>query len=203
MLAERDIRGTVGQGLRDERIDRGLTPSQKAYCKGRAAGLRPLEAYRRAYPEDRSRPETLTGSALKLENDPRIVTFTTDLQVAAERQTNLVPQVERIEVSKDWVVQGIAQLAANPAIKPNVRLQAYIAVGKSAGVDAFREIIVHEKKSRTLEEIDAEIARHLANMKDVTPPAIGTAGSSSLPVIDQAPDAPPAGRDRRRKPASG
>lgn len=196
MIADQDMRGTIGAGLRRDRIDFGLTPSQKAYCRARADGMRPIDAYRFAYPNDTSLASTLSGAAAYLEADGRVVELVAELQAEKGGQTNLVPQVERIEVSKDWVVQGIARLAADEKVKHSTRLSAYIAVGKSAGVDAFRDIVVHEKRTRTLEEIDREIARHLAGMIDVTPNAPG----SSLPVIEQ--EAKPSGRDRRRKPVT-
>lgn len=137
-------------------------------------------------------------TASDLERDPRVAGKIRRLLSESGQQSSLVPRVERIEITRDWVGQGIARIAADETIKPNVRLSAYVHAGKLTGVDAFREIVVHEKHVRTLEEIDREIARHLASMIDVTPNAPG----SSLPVIDQAP-AVPAARDRRRKPTPG
>lgn len=195
MIADQDMRGTVGAGLRRDRIDYGLTPNQKAYCQARADGMRILQAYRHAYPNDQSSAETMMRNASTLDADSRVVELVNELQVKKSRQTNLVPEVERIEITRDWVGQGIARLAADERIKPNIRLSAYVHAGKLTGVDAFREIVVHEKRTRTLEEIDAEIARHLANMKDVTPSAPGAA-----PMIEQ--EAKPAARDRRRKPTT-
>jgi len=199
MLAT-DTRRTVGDGLRSDRIDSGLTPSQKAYCRARASGLGPSDAYRRAYNCEGSSPGTINGNSQTLENSRMIVDYTNGLLDEAKRQTSLAPPVEReerIEITRDWVGQGIAKIATNPAVKPNIRLQAYVHAGKLAGVDAFREIVVHQKTTRTLEEIDQEIARHLANMIDVTPNAPG----SSLPVIEQEAK-PTAARDRRRKPTT-
>lgn len=197
MIADQDMRGTVGAGLRRDRIDYGLTPNQKAYCQARADGMRPSEAYRFAYPNDRSLPAALSASASYLESDARIVELVAELQAEKAEQTNLVPQVERIEITRDWVGQGIARLAEDKSVKPNVRLAAYVHAGKLAGVDAFRDIVVHEKSSRTIEEIDREIARHLANMIDVTP------NQEQAKTIDAAPVNQHPVKDRRRKPTPG
>lgn len=203
MIDERDMRSTIGAGLRRERIDFGLTPSQKAYCKGRAAGLGQLDAYRQAYPNDTSEPGTMSRNAYALDTDSRIVELVNEMQQATAKQSSLVPRVEEehpyIHVDKNYVVQGIARLAQDTANKANVRLSAYVHLGKVNGVDAFRDIVVHEKRTRTVEEIDLEIARHLANMIDVTPNS--SVNVNQVKTLDAAPvNNKPV--DRRRKPVT-
>jgi hypothetical protein len=133
--------------------------------------------------------DQMAQTASVLERDVKVMSKIARLLASSREQSSLVPVLDRIEVSKDWVVQGIARLAVDERVKANTRLAAYIAVGKSAGVDAFRDIVVHEKVIRTVDQIDAEIARHLSNMIDVTPTIVGPKPTSPV-------------KDRRRKPTA-
>lgn len=165
--------------------------------------MKPSEAYRHAYNCEGSSPMTVSIHASEMEADARIVLKVRELQAKAEQQTSLVPIEPRIEVNKDWVVQGIARIAANEQVKFNTRLAAYIAVGKTAGIDAFREVVAHETKPRTIAEVDAEIARHLAQlgpMIDVTPNDVNPDPVKPEPVNRKPVNA---GKDRRRKPSPG
>jgi hypothetical protein len=83
------------------------------------------------------------------------------------------------------------------ADKDSTKLQAYIALGKTVGIDLFREVHVTERITRTPEDVDRELLDHINKLKpvlegqarDVTPNGAAKIkpGSSS-------------GRDRRRKP---
>jgi hypothetical protein len=178
---------TFGKQLDETKAYLGLTPKQYAYCDARAEGSRQSEAYRKAYDASGMADDDIRLAAWRLEQDTRIPQRINSLLASSREPSSLVPVLDRIEVSKDWVVQGIARLAVDERVKANTRLAAYIAVGKSAGVDAFRDIVVHEKVIRTVDQIDAEIARHLSNMIDVTPTIVGPKPTSQV-------------KDRRRKP---
>jgi hypothetical protein len=153
--------------LRPERILQGLTHAQEAYVLARFNGLGISDAYREAYPNQDANAATIARSAHDLETSPKIVARFNQMIADRRAQSSLAPIV-----SKEFVLNGIASIAANPNVKDQTRLAAYIALGKVAGIDLFREIHVTEKRTRTPEEIDAELRERLASMAqtiDVTP----------------------------------
>tara|TARA_R110000868_G_scaffold275096_1_gene534791 strand:+ start:232 stop:510 length:279 start_codon:yes stop_codon:yes gene_type:complete len=89
---------------------------------------------------------------------------------------------------------------ATDSDKDSVRLAAYIALGKTVGIDMFRETTRTEKVVRTPEEADAELKRLLSDMMTTvegTATRIEAPASSARPV----PGAPLRDRKRRPKPA--
>jgi hypothetical protein len=91
---------------------------------------------------------------------------------------------------------------AMTAQKETTQLGAYVALGKVAGIDLFRETTRVERVDRTAEDVDKELKAKLQAM--MTAMTIdGTA--SSVPPSSQAPAAKPqpaARVDRRRKPVA-
>ena len=81
-------------------------------------------------------------------------------------------------------------LALN-ADKDSTRLAAYVALGKTIGIDLFRETVVHQKQERSVEDVERELQTRLKDLARTiegegreVPAAIEGAGR----------------RDRRRKP---
>lgn len=92
-------------------------------------------------------------------------------------------------VTKEFVLNGVVDLALN-ADKDSTRLRAFELLGKSVGIDLFRETHVTEKRDRTVEEVDAALREHLASL---APMIEGTA--TPVPLTPGKPD-------RRRKPTA-
>ena len=89
--------------------------------------------------------------------------------------------------------------------KESNRLNAYVHLGKVAGIDLFRETTRVERVDRTAEDVDRELKAKLqALMNGMT--IDGTASSVPAAPASSAPIKPtPVGlkRDRRRKPTPG
>jgi hypothetical protein len=90
------------------------------------------------------------------------------------------------------VINGIMDMAIT-ATKESVRLNALQTLGKTVGIDLFRETVVHEKRVRTVEDVETELKDRLAELQRQLTTVEGEARRV---------DATPAPRDRRRKPAN-
>lgn len=148
----------------------GLTAKQWDYCYARAAGLDMIAAYKSAYDVTGDSRSSWHGNAHTLEQDHRVTAKIKSLVDKKYGETNLVP----IQVTREFVVNGIVGIAKSKDAKPNVQLRAYELLGKMAGIDLFRDVVVHDNRKRTLEEIDTELERHLGKLlegraRDVTP----------------------------------
>jgi hypothetical protein len=96
-------------------------------------------------------------------------------------------------LSLEFVTDGLMRLALT-AEKETVKLGSLIALGKVAGIDAFRETTRVERVDRTPEDVDKELKSKLQAMMN------------SMTIEGEAKAAKPAPieahkRDRRRKPA--
>lgn len=155
---------TVGFGaqetrspLRKDRVMEGLSPRMEAYARARVAGAGKSEAYRSAYNCTNQLDSTVATSAAELEAHPKVVARTRDLVAQRDAQTSHAPAVGR-----DWVMTGLVKIANDEDQKTSDRIRCYELVGKSAGIDLFRDVTVHEKTTRTVEEIEREIRDRLA-----------------------------------------
>lgn len=165
----------------------GLTASMDRYCRARFAGANPSEAYRQAYNCERSSAATVANNASDLEADPRIVSRVQQMVERRDTLSSLAPRV-----TKEFVLNGVVDLALN-ADKDSTRLRAFELLGKSVGIDLFRETHVTEKRDRTVEEVDAALREHLASL---APMIEGTARDTTQAK------AVPTAKDRRRKPTA-
>lgn len=170
----------------------GLTSQQFHFALYSFMGDNDAEAYRKAYGYQDSVPGSdpaLGQRAHVVANNPKVQAKLLELRAKQEVSASLVPLL-----SKSFVLNGVMQLALK-ADKDSTRLRAYELLGKTVGIDLFRETHVHEKRERTIEEIDAELKERL---KALAPMLEGKA----VDVTPAAPATPPA-RDRRRKPRPG
>jgi len=186
-------RRTVLQELDDSAGLQGLTSKQYAFATKVFSGMSYSDAYREAYPDQNMSPEVLSRTASTLAAHPLVVAKLRELRVKTDSQTTLAPYLNR-----ELVLNGLLRLATT-ATKESVQLGAYIALGKTVGIDLFREVHVTEKITRTPEDVDRELLDHINRLKpvlegsarDVTP---GNEGAKPTPK------GAGAGRDRRRKP---
>ena len=185
--------------LDDSDVMQGLTSKMYRLAALSFSGMSDIEAYKAAgYGEgaDPNRSEAAIGQAAHHAiRHPKVQAKLLELRLQADQQSSLAPYLNR-----ELVINGILGLAMN-ADKDSTRLQAYIALGKTVGIDLFREVHVTEKITRTPEDVDRELLDHINRLKpvlegsarDVTPPQEG-----AKPV----PKGAGAGRDRRRKPSA-
>lgn len=173
----------VTHGPDESKAFGGLTPQQYAYCQLRAQGAAKLYAYREAFENDRSTDAVIQDAAWKLEANARISQTINRMVLADKPKTTLVPQV-----TKNFVLEGITNIALKETAKDNVRLRAYELLGKAVGL--FKDEAPPPDKPRTIEEIDNELRERLSAMRSIE----GTATR-----VDPKPE-PSAPNDRRRKP---
>lgn len=178
------------------RVGQGLTVKQEAYAQARYAGKSAYDAYLEAFePEDPKRG-TVNTAAWHLDHNDKILARVAQLRAERMKDSSLLPFL-----SPEFITDGLMRLAMT-AQKETTQLGAYVALGKIAGIDLFRETTRVERVDRTAEDVDKELKAKLqALMAGMT--IDGTA--SSVPVSSQAPAAKPqpnAKRDRRRKPVA-
>lgn len=170
----------------------GLTSQQFHFALYSFMGDNDAAAYRKAYGYPDSTPDNdpnLAYRAHVVANNPKVQAKLFQLRAKHEATASLAPLL-----SKQFVLNGVMQLALS-ADKDSTRLRAYELLGKTVGIDLFRETHRVEKTERTVEQIDAELKERLKNLMpliegkatDVTPKA----GASSTP---------PPGQSRKRKP---
>jgi hypothetical protein len=129
---------------------------------------------------------TVRGNAARLAQHPLVRAKLNELRVKTDSQTTLAPYLNR-----ELVLGGLLRLATS-ASKESVQLGALIALGKTVGIDLFRDVHVTERITRTPEDVDRELLDHINKLKpvlegkarDVTP---AESGAGARP-------------DRRRKP---
>jgi hypothetical protein len=78
--------------------------------------------------------------------------------------------------------------------KDSVRLGAYQTLGKTVGIDLFRETVRHEQITRSIEDIEQELKQKL----DALRAGLTIEGKAERVAADSG--QPGAGKDRRRKP---
>jgi len=122
-------------------------------------------------------------TAHELLQHPKVNAKLRELRVKAEANSTLAASL-----TKSFVLNGIMSIALE-GDKDSTRLRAYELLGKTVGLDLFRTTVVTETRTRTPEEIDAELRERLAGLADTL-----TIEGEARRVEKPAPD------DRRRKP---
>lgn len=166
----------------------GLTSKQQLFVSYLFAGMSDSDAYRQAYDASGMNAHTLGIEANRVRHHPGVALKLRELQDKRDERTSLAASLTR-----EWITEGVMGLAQN-ADKDSVRLGAYALLGKVAGIDLFRETTRTEHITRTVEDIDRELATHL---KALQPMIEGKAIDTTLTP------APALQRDRRRKPVDG
>lgn len=150
-------------------------------------GLKTVEAYRAVYDTTGMPEGTIAFNAARIASQPIVVSKLREMRARVEAQSTLAPGLTR-----EFVINGIMGLAVN-ATKESVQLGAYQTLGKTVGIDLFREVHVTEKRVRTVEDVEQELKSRLAELQaqlNATPTTVeGEARRVAAPA-----------RDRRRKP---
>ena len=125
------------------------------------------------------------SAARDLAANPLVAAKIRELRERSDLQSTLSP-----DITREFVLNGIKDIALTEP-KGSTRLAAYIALGKTVGIDLFREVHVTEKRVRTVEDVETELKDRLAELQRQLTTVEGEARRV---------DATPAPRDRRRKP---
>jgi hypothetical protein len=165
----------------------GLTSAQYRFVSLVFSGYQNVQAYQAVYDTAGMATSTIYSRANELINSPNVAAKIRELRERADLQSTLSPGVTR-----EFVLNGIKDIALTEP-KGSTRLAAYIALGKTVGIDLFRETVVHEKRVRTVEDVETELKDRLAELQRQLTTVEGEARRV---------DATPAPRDRRRKPAN-
>lgn len=153
----------------------GLTSKQQLFVMHSFSGMSDADAYRAAYNTSNMTEMSIRGCAADVANHPLVKAKLANLQVERDKQTSLAPGITR-----EWVIQGIKEIATDSTAKQSTRLAAYIALGKTYAAPVFKEPEQSDAKPISTEDMDKRILELLrAGMAtidgvalDVTPAAV-------------------------------
>lgn len=193
-LSQRDNLALILDPLR---VFQGLTAKQEAYAMARFKGATQMEAYCAAYDVSGSSKETISRNALDADKHPGIVARVQQLTAERDKVSNL-----SVDLSREFVLNGIMRIALMGQ-KETTQLRAYELLGKTAGIDLFRETTRVEHVNRTPEDVERELKAKLSEMMKTIEgsarPALEPGAEPAAAVKPAPADSKP--RDRRRKPA--
>ena len=152
---------------------RPISPRQALFTTGVIQGKSLRQAYRDAYANDTGSDASISASANKLMNDPRIKHI---LQEAWEETAEHLS--EDLAASKRYVLKGLLALSKK-ASQEGTKLKALELLGKAAGL--FTPTEVQDKAVITAEQLKRELAGHIklleqgkANVLDVDAKRLNT-----------------------------
>lgn len=178
------------------RVGQGLTVKQEAYAQARFEGNDGHDSYMIAFKPEGWKRSSVTDAAYLLDRDHRILARVAQLRAERMKHSSLLPFL-----SPEFVTDGIMRIAMTGEKESN-RLNAYVHLGKVAGIDLFRETTRVERVDRTAEDVDRELKAKLqALMNGMT--IEGSASSvPASPAAAAKPTPASAKPDRRRKPVA-
>lgn len=176
--------------LDDSRAFQGLTSAQHRFVTLVMSGLSNVEAFRAVYDVSGWTEGTAAGKASELANHPMVLAKLRELRQRVDAQSTLAPGLTR-----EFVLNGLMAIALN-GDKDSTRVSALVNLGKTVGIDLFRETVVTEKRVRTVADVEQELKDRLEELKQT----LTVEGAARRVEPDST--APPA-RDRRRKPQVG
>ena len=120
-----------------------LTHKQKEFARMVALGESKAQSYRKAY-NSKGKPTTVAREGHALSRNPSIAAMTEAFAKAKAFAESHTP-----EQMRSFVLQQLAQHAANEDFPPSARLKALELIGKHSGIDSFvnRSEVVHIKQS--------------------------------------------------------
>jgi hypothetical protein len=171
-----------------------LTKSQLDFCKHKALGLPSAKALRQAYPNRKSKPQTMANDAYRMMKRPDIINEIEAIKTALEFQKI----VNRRELNS-LTVHRLYVEATNEDNPPSVRVQALKTLGTVVGVDAFvhrSETVVHKSSDSIKEELMIQLKQAMqgntidmdddaqALLDEINPPARTNGPSAAPPQPD-------------------
>lgn len=151
----------------------------------RFGGASLIDAYKAAYDTSDMAADTIAKRAVELSQHPLVTAKLRELRIAVDEQSTL-----SAALSRNFVLNGLMGLAMN-ADKDSVKLGALQTLGKTVGIDLFRETVVHETRSRTVEDVEQELKQKLDTLR------AGLTIEGKAERLEPGADKP--ARDRRRK----
>ena len=161
----------------------GLTAKQWRFVQAVFSGMAHTDAYRSVYDCTGMTVKSVQSTANNLAQLPAVKRKLAAMRLEVESKAVLAPLVTR-----EFVIQGITNLALH-ADKDSTKLRAFELLGKTVGVDLFRDVVVKETAERSVADIERELRDKLASLRNVID---GTATPAPEPPAPAAP--------RQRKP---
>ncbi len=164
----------------------GLTSRQQLFVTHSFSGLNDAEAYRRSGDCSNMTDASIGTRAHEMARLPKVQAKLRQMREKREAQTMLAPLLTR-----DFILQRLMRLSDH-ADKDSVKVTALVALGKTVGIDLFRETTRVERVERSVEDVERELK---ARLKDLQVTIEGEAKQ-----VNMLPSKP---ADRRRKPRDG
>jgi hypothetical protein len=168
----------------------GMTSKMARFVDFSFSGMSDTEAYRQAYDTAHMTESSIYSAARDVAKNPLVTAKLRQLQDARDAKSTLLAFLNR-----EYVLEGIMKIA-NTGDKDSVRLRAFELLGKTVGLDLFRETTRVERVDRTPADVDRELKERLQAMMLTIE---GDAHPVEMPGAAKPQPAVP--RDRRRKPA--
>jgi hypothetical protein len=155
--AEPPAKRKDGTVITSPRQIRRLTPKQLAFVQGKIAGKSNAEAYREAYPDDKSSDRVISANAYKLTKHPIISQMLED----AWGET-VEALTEDVVATKRYVLRQLLALSKG-AKQEGSRLKALELMGKAVGV--FTPQAETATPAPTADQLKRELSGHLKLLK--------------------------------------
>ena len=155
--AERLAQSADAPPVRAIKAQRKLTAKQLAFVAAKIAGKTNADAYREAYPDDRSSDRVISSNAYKLTRHPVIGQMLEDAW--GETVEHLT---EDVAATKRYVLRQLLALTKN-AKQEGSKLKALELMGKAAGIFTVQPI--KEETPATAEQLKRELSGHLKLLK--------------------------------------
>jgi hypothetical protein len=132
---------------------REMTHGMRSFIAAKLAGSTSRDAYRQAYPNDKSSDATVSANAYKLSKHPLVAKALQDAWGQTEEAL-----VEDMAASKRYVIQSLIALSKS-AKQEGSRLKALELLGKASG--AFTVTAQTEAPAPSAAQLKKELAGHL------------------------------------------
>ena len=137
--------------------NREMTHGMRTFIAAKLAGSTSRDAYRQAYPNDKSSDATVSANAYKLSKHPLVAKALQDAWGQTEEAL-----VEDMAASKRYVIQSLIALSKT-AKQEGSRLKALELLGRAAG--AFTSAAPVEAPAPSAAQLKKELAGHLKLLK--------------------------------------
>jgi hypothetical protein len=136
---------------------REMTHGMRTFIAAKLAGSTSRDAYRQAYPNDKSSDATVSANAYKLSKHPLVAKALQDAWGQTEEAL-----VEDMAASKRYVIQSLIALSKG-AKQEGSRLKALELLGRASG--AFTNAAPVEAPAPSAAQLKKELAGHLKLLK--------------------------------------
>jgi len=142
-----------------------ITPAQQLFVSGIIQGLPMKQAYREAYPSDRSNEPSIAAAAYKLSRHPKVVKL---LDEAWGQTVEVL--ADDLAATRRFVMRQLVT-AARESNQEGSRLKALELLGKASG--AFTQAATAAPETVTADQLKRELSGHLRLLDNVKPMKAG------------------------------